>query len=220
MSETIREEKSNGTQSFYSEIHISADNFSESGDNISWHEHVYRTNKIKPTPHFIENILGIVKTHGKTRSNEQPLNLSVKTQNTKESDCRKRKSIREIKNSNANSNQSDDLLLENGFPNIETPPQSIVKDDIFENKKGKKKARTTFTGRQIFELEKRFEQKKYLSSSERTEISKSLNITETQNSSYTSAISYILVKRSIKANCYMKTANYGNKSERIHKLGR
>lgn len=44
----------------------------------------------------------------------------------------------------------------------------------------KKKARTTFTGRQIFELEKQFEIKKYLSSSERGEMAKLLNVTETQ----------------------------------------
>uniref|UniRef100_A0A2M3Z6W3 Putative homeodomain-containing protein n=1 Tax=Anopheles braziliensis TaxID=58242 RepID=A0A2M3Z6W3_9DIPT len=44
----------------------------------------------------------------------------------------------------------------------------------------KKKARTTFTGRQIFELEKQFEVKKYLSSNERTEMAKLLNVTETQ----------------------------------------
>ena len=40
--------------------------------------------------------------------------------------------------------------------------------------------RTTFTGRQIFELEKMFENKKYLSSSERTEMAKLLNVTEQQ----------------------------------------
>ncbi|KAH8019945.1 hypothetical protein HPB51_023587 [Rhipicephalus microplus] len=44
----------------------------------------------------------------------------------------------------------------------------------------KKKARTTFTGRQIFELERQFEIKKYLSSSERAEMAKLLNVTETQ----------------------------------------
>ncbi|EDX12956.1 GD20427 [Drosophila simulans] len=44
----------------------------------------------------------------------------------------------------------------------------------------KKKARTTFTGRQIFELEKMFENKKYLSASERTEMAKLLMVTETQ----------------------------------------
>ena len=44
----------------------------------------------------------------------------------------------------------------------------------------KKKARTTFTGRQIFELEKQFEQKKYLSSAERAEMASLLSVTETQ----------------------------------------
>lgn len=48
------------------------------------------------------------------------------------------------------------------------------------DKSKKKKARTTFTGRQIFELEKQFEIKKYLSSSERSEMAKLLNVTETQ----------------------------------------
>ena len=51
-------------------------------------------------------------------------------------------------------------------------------DDSPQTKK--KKARTTFTGRQIFELEKQFEQKKYLSSAERAEMASLLNVTETQ----------------------------------------
>uniref|UniRef100_A0A8R1TTC2 Homeobox domain-containing protein n=1 Tax=Onchocerca volvulus TaxID=6282 RepID=A0A8R1TTC2_ONCVO len=50
----------------------------------------------------------------------------------------------------------------------------------FNKPQKKKKARTTFTGRQIFELEKQFETKKYLSSSERGELAKLLNVTETQ----------------------------------------
>ncbi|TMS36027.1 hypothetical protein L596_003294 [Steinernema carpocapsae] len=44
----------------------------------------------------------------------------------------------------------------------------------------KKKVRTTFSGRQIFELEKQFELKKYLSSSERSQLARNLNVTETQ----------------------------------------
>ncbi|XP_025017792.1 uncharacterized protein LOC107367897 isoform X2 [Tetranychus urticae] len=48
------------------------------------------------------------------------------------------------------------------------------------DKSRKKKARTTFTGRQIFELEKQFEIKKYLSSSERAEMARRLQVTETQ----------------------------------------
>ena len=48
------------------------------------------------------------------------------------------------------------------------------------NNSKKKKTRTTFTGHQIFELEKQFELKKYLSSSERAEIAVQLKVTETQ----------------------------------------
>ncbi|KAG1688554.1 Homeobox protein ceh-9 [Nymphon striatum] len=53
--------------------------------------------------------------------------------------------------------------------------------DLNDDKSKKKKARTTFSGRQIFELEKQFEIKKYLSSSERAEMAKKLDVTETQN---------------------------------------
>jgi hypothetical protein len=58
--------------------------------------------------------------------------------------------------------------------------ESINEDEQSPDGKRKKKARTTFTGRQIFELEKQFEVKKYLSSSERSEMAKLLNVTETQ----------------------------------------
>lgn len=44
----------------------------------------------------------------------------------------------------------------------------------------KKKARTTFTGRQIFELEKQFKEKKYLTATERSDMASLLNVTETQ----------------------------------------
>lgn len=53
-------------------------------------------------------------------------------------------------------------------------------DSSSQDARRKKKARTTFTGRQIFELEKQFEVKKYLSSSERADMAKLLNVTETQ----------------------------------------
>lgn len=58
--------------------------------------------------------------------------------------------------------------------------QQDAGSDPESEKNKKKKARTTFTGRQIFELEKQFEIKKYLSSSERAEMAKLLNVTETQ----------------------------------------
>jgi len=43
-----------------------------------------------------------------------------------------------------------------------------------------RKTRTTFTGKQLFELEKIFEQKKYLSSNERQEVARLLNVTGSQ----------------------------------------
>lgn len=89
------------------------------------------------------------------------------------------------------SGSSDSLMRgDKQFPTVGTPPVSssvtameTTEDDSDSGStdaRRKKKARTTFTGRQIFELEKQFEIKKYLSSSERTEMAKLLNVTETQ----------------------------------------
>jgi hypothetical protein len=64
------------------------------------------------------------------------------------------------------------------FISQSTPPSSLLGTSLGAMKK--KKARTTFSGRQIFELEKQFDQKKYLSSSERADLAKLLNVTETQ----------------------------------------
>ncbi|XP_035206071.1 homeobox protein Hox-D1-like isoform X2 [Stegodyphus dumicola] len=77
---------------------------------------------------------------------------------------------------NGNSNCSSNLNSTLG----DNKPPSCGSDQESGDKGKRKKARTTFTGRQIFELEKQFEIKKYLSSSERTEMAKLLNVTETQ----------------------------------------
>ncbi|KAI8043858.1 hypothetical protein M5D96_000001 [Drosophila gunungcola] len=79
--------------------------------------------------------------------------------------------------SNANPQQ-----LSNANSTLETTEDDS--DSGSTDARRKKKARTTFTGRQIFELEKQFEVKKYLSSSERTEMAKLLMVTETQVRSY------------------------------------
>lgn len=67
---------------------------------------------------------------------------------------------------------------------IDDDEEHSINEDGYDEQspdgKRKKKARTTFTGRQIFELEKQFEVKKYLSSSERSEMARLLNVTETQ----------------------------------------
>ncbi|CAH2054977.1 unnamed protein product, partial [Iphiclides podalirius] len=63
---------------------------------------------------------------------------------------------------------------------------SLTSEEGEESAAGRrKKARTTFTGRQIFELEKLFEVKKYLSSGERADMAKLLNVTETQDCNLT-----------------------------------
>lgn len=68
-------------------------------------------------------------------------------------------------------------------PNHSLKRKSPCSDDTSSNqdsKEKKKKARTTFSGRQIFELEKQFELKKYLSANERAELANLLNVTDTQ----------------------------------------
>ena len=60
----------------------------------------------------------------------------------------------------------------------EPPPPGPTTPEEADGRR--KKARTTFTGRQIFELERQFEIKKYLSSTERSDMAKLLSVTETQ----------------------------------------
>nr|CAI5842285.1 unnamed protein product [Callosobruchus analis] len=187
-------------------------------DGPSWLKHVYRKLKNKPTPHYIENILGLpksdsepetyknvtkhpetftaqpavteVKSHltcrlrvrseyerkaqkleviisqpAVTKANEPPnLSIKVRTRNSKDSKGAPEQHQRPQTTAVVNHKDSD--------------VEQIAEDADGKNKK--KKARTTFTGRQIFELEKQFEVKKYLSSSERSEMAKLLNVTETQ----------------------------------------
>ena len=58
--------------------------------------------------------------------------------------------------------------------------QSENSKSSMETLSKRKKSRTTFTGRQLFELEKRFELGKYLSRMERQELAQLLNISHTQ----------------------------------------
>ena len=75
----------------------------------------------------------------------------------------------------------------------------------------KKKARTTFTGRQIFELEKQFEIKKYLSSSERSAMAKLLNVTETQVSEISLSLSFSLsLSLCVRISVYVNSSVWSN----------
>jgi len=56
----------------------------------------------------------------------------------------------------------------------------LASDDPTANGARPRKTRTTFTGKQLFELERIFEQKKYLSSNERQEVARLLNVTGSQ----------------------------------------
>ncbi|XP_053615546.1 homeobox protein HMX3 [Plodia interpunctella] len=103
---------------------------------------------------------------------EQPLNLSVpKPKDAWSADDDKKDPTKLIKRKKSTEDVRSPLGGEG----------SLTSEEGEETGAGRrKKARTTFTGRQIFELEKLFEVKKYLSSGERADMAKLLNVTETQ----------------------------------------
>jgi Homeodomain len=96
----------------------------------------------------------------------------------------KRKRSQEIDVTSDSYLSNDSLSFKEARNNKDLDDEESINEDGYDEHspdgKRKKKARTTFTGRQIFELEKQFEVKKYLSSSERSEMAKLLNVTETQ----------------------------------------
>jgi len=87
--------------------------------------------------------------------------------------------------------------LQGGLEKL-SPATTVACDDDTR----RKKARTTFTGRQIFELERQFEQKKYLSSVERAEMASLLNVTETQVSDIIT-LHVAVTRRTVLCSLYM-----------------
>ncbi|XP_020614363.1 barH-like 2 homeobox protein isoform X2 [Orbicella faveolata] len=152
----------------------------------TWHRHVYNNPPKQPTPHFVADILGLQSGHPPTymttarSQQDQPL-------------AKRRLYIKEKEAKLKQNNQEDSSCH---IAKKETPAQSKldIKETSSAHSRGikrlkgksgkekvkKKKARTTFTGRQIFELEKQFKEKKYLSASERSDMAALLNVTETQ----------------------------------------
>ncbi|KAL4717052.1 hypothetical protein ACJJTC_016939 [Scirpophaga incertulas] len=116
------------------------------------------------------------KVHYGLRSDEQPLNLSVpKSRESEWSSTDEDKVSKDPSKLIKRKKSTDDVRSPLGGEG------SLTSEEGEDTGAGRrKKARTTFTGRQIFELEKLFEVKKYLSSGERADMAKLLNVTETQ----------------------------------------
>ena len=122
---------------------------------------------VRFTPHCIEDIL---RTETETMDEEDrrrdsedervaPLNLSK--YHMAETDVSDIAFDRDYRDRGAENTCTINTQLETKYRN--TNLQTISR---------RKKMRTTFTGRQIFELEKMFETKKYLTSSERSNLSR------------------------------------------------
>ncbi|XP_063378990.1 homeotic protein proboscipedia [Cydia fagiglandana] len=114
-----------------------------------------------------EQLLQRVRTSECEFVKEEPLNLSVPKKEWEEEKKDPSKLIKRKKS-------TEDVRSPLGGEG------SLTSEEGEDGGARRKKARTTFTGRQIFELEKLFEVKKYLSSGERADMAKLLNVTETQ----------------------------------------
>lgn len=151
----------------------------------TWHQHIYNSSPKQPTPHFVANILGLHSGHQPNSSTvgcprqEQP---PGKLRRVKEREAKQ-------KYNEQNDSAPDSKLKEIRVQSkSDTKESSTVHSKELKRLKGKagrekvrkKKARTTFTGRQIFELEKQFKEKKYLTATERSDMASLLNVTETQ----------------------------------------
>lgn len=151
----------------------------------TWHRHIYNSSPKQPTPHFVANILGLHSGHQPNSSTvacprqEQP---PGKLRRVKEREAKQK--YNELNDSAPDSKEKEIRVQSKS----DTKESSTVHSKELKRLKGKagrekvrkKKARTTFTGRQIFELEKQFKEKKYLTATERSDMASLLNVTETQ----------------------------------------
>lgn len=151
----------------------------------TWHRHIYNSSPKQPTPHFVANILGLHSGHQPNSSTvacprqEQP---PGKLRRVKEREAKQK--YNELNDSAPDSKEKEIRVQSKS----DTKESSTVRSKELKRLKGKagrekvrkKKARTTFTGRQIFELEKQFKEKKYLTATERSDMASLLNVTETQ----------------------------------------
>lgn len=151
----------------------------------TWHQHIYNSSPKQPTPHFVANILGLHSGHQPNSSTvgcprqEQP---PGKLRRVKEREAKQKYNEQ---NDSAPDSKEKEIRVQS---KSDTKESSTIHSKELKRLKGKagrekvrkKKARTTFTGRQIFELEKQFKEKKYLTATERSDMASLLNVTETQ----------------------------------------
>lgn len=151
----------------------------------TWHSHIYNNPPKQPTPHFVANILGLQSGHQPEyittafSQQDQALGkrrLCIKVKETRTKQSEQDNSSRDINEKELEQSKSD--IRDSSSVHSKGVKRLKVKSG--REKVKKKKARTTFTGRQIFELEKQFKEKKYLTASERSDMAALLNVTETQ----------------------------------------
>ncbi|XP_037091384.1 ventral anterior homeobox 2-like [Pollicipes pollicipes] len=135
------------------------------------------------TPFFISNILGLHRPDafgffrappavGAGGDSDEPLNLTVRSP-----DAGSPRDAADGDGDDPARPPAKAARKDRPSKKRKEPPSGLTAEEVDGRRK---KARTTFTGRQIFELEKQFEMKKYLSSTERSDMAKLLSVTETQ----------------------------------------
>ncbi|XP_046851232.1 homeobox protein koza-like isoform X2 [Xenia sp. Carnegie-2017] len=155
----------------------------------TWHAHLYSKPPAQPTPHFINDILGLSKTESEGRTTLEK--KDEKSACSRKARVKSKNRLRSVKAPFKLDAFDGDVDKRQNVPSKSEKKDSITKtgnnskqikskvDTKLEMKK-KKKARTTFTGRQIWELENTFREKKYLTPAERTDLAELLNVTECQ----------------------------------------
>lgn len=152
----------------------------------TWHQHIYNSPPKHPTPHFVANILGLHSAHQQNNlttcveAGDQPLGnvRRAKEKEAKIKHTEQEDSSRDINEKKIQAQSKSDMKVESAA--VQSKGVKKLKGKTGREKVKKKKARTTFTGRQIFELEKQFKEKKYLTATERGDMAALLNVTETQ----------------------------------------
>ncbi|XP_028391568.1 homeobox protein koza-like [Dendronephthya gigantea] len=161
----------------------------------TWHAHFYSTPPANPTPHFIEDILGLkssMTSRGKglkkyDEENAMEDHDDTYRQSKQKEKCKSRgikgaimEKNRDIPRTKIKAASTTRTTKKEKTPSKMAKQTLTAKQENQVEGKKKKKARTTFTGRQIWELENTFKEKKYLTSSERNELAELLNVTDCQ----------------------------------------